>query len=36
MGKLVINQNLVTEEKAQEIISVCPFGAISYEDGKTE
>lgn len=36
MGKLIINQNLVTEEKAKEIIEVCPFGAISYEEGKLD
>ena len=36
MGKLVINHHLVTPEKAQDLISVCPFGAISYEDGKLD
>lgn len=30
MGKLVINQNLITPEKAEELIKLCPFGAISY------
>ena len=33
MGKLVINHNLVTREKAEALVSLCPFGAISYEDG---
>ena len=32
MGKLVINTNLVTPEKAQALIELCPFGAISYEN----
>ena len=34
MGKLVINHNLVTSEKARALVEICPFGAISYEDGK--
>ena len=33
MGKLKINQSLVTPEKAEALKAVCPFGAISYEDG---
>jgi len=33
MGKLIIQQNLVTPEKAQALVEVCPFGAISYENG---
>lgn len=36
MGKLVINHNLVTPEKAEALVSVCPFGAISYEKGKLD
>ncbi len=36
MGKLVIHQNLVTQQKADELIEVCPFGAISYIDGKLD
>jgi len=36
MGKLVINHNLVTPEKAEALIALCPFGAISYEDGKLD
>ena len=33
MGKLVINQSLVNAENAESITSLCPFGAISYENG---
>jgi len=33
MGKLVINHNLVTPEKAEALVSLCPFGAISYTGG---
>lgn len=36
MGKLVINNNLVTKEKAEEAVKVCPFNAISYDNGKLE
>ena len=36
MGKLVINHNLVTKEKAEELVKVCPFGAISYADNKLD
>ena len=36
MGRLVINRNLITPDKARELESVCPFGAISYEDGKLD
>ena len=36
MGKLVINHNLVTPEKAEALMELCPFGAISYEDGKLD
>ncbi|MBQ3114681.1 MAG: FAD-binding protein [Clostridia bacterium] len=36
MGKLIINHNLVTKEKAQELVKVCPFGAISYTDEKLD
>ena len=30
MGKLIINHHLVTPEKAEALVSVCPFNAISY------
>ena len=33
MGKLVINHKLVTSEKAEALVQLCPFGAISYADG---
>ena len=36
MGKLVINHKLVTPEKALSLMEVCPFGAISYENGKLD
>ena len=36
MGKLVINQNLVTSENAENLMRLCPFGAISYTDGKLD
>jgi len=36
MGKLVINHGLVTPEKAAELVPLCPFGAISYENGKLD
>lgn len=32
--KLVINQQLVTEQTAQEVMKVCPFGGLEYTDGK--
>ena len=33
MGKLVINKDLVTKEKAEALVKICPFGAITYKDG---
>ena len=36
MGRLVINQKLVNAENAKEIIKICPFGAIAYENGKLD
>ena len=36
MGKLVINHNQVTPEKAEALVSLCPFGAITYADGKLD
>lgn len=35
MGKLIIRQELVTPEKAKELMALCPFDAISY-DGKLD
>ena len=36
MGKLVINHKLVTPEKAEALVGLCPFGAISYGEGKLD
>ena len=36
MGKLVIQHHLVTPEKAETLINLCPFGAISYENGQLD
>ncbi len=36
MGSLKINQKLVTPENAEELKKICPFGAISCENGKLD
>ena len=36
MGNLVINHNMVTAENAENLIKICPFGAISDKDGKLD
>ena len=36
MGKLVIKNELVTKEKAENLIKICPFNAISYENDKLD
>lgn len=36
MGQLKINHNMVSAEKAENLIKICPFGAISYEGGKLD
>lgn len=36
MGKLVINHEKLSMDKAKELEKICPFGAISYNDGKLE
>lgn len=36
MGKLVINQNKVTPENAQQLVKLCPFGAIEYNNSKLD
>ena len=36
MGKLHINHGLVTPEKAAKLVSMCPFGALSYENGQLD
>ena len=33
MGKLVVNTHLITPEKAEALVQLCPFGAISYAEG---
>lgn len=34
MGSLIINQKLVHNENAKDLMALCPFGAISYEEQK--
>ncbi len=34
MGKLVVNQNKITPDLAEKLVKVCPFGAISNDEGK--
>jgi hypothetical protein len=36
MGSLVINKDLLTADKAKALVSLCPFGAISYENGNLD
>ena len=36
MGNLVINHNLITPEKAHNLIKLCPFNAITYNNNKLE
>ena len=36
MGKLIIRHDLVTKEKAEALVEICPFNAISYENGKLD
>jgi len=36
MGYLKIHQELVTEEIARNMCAICPFGAISYREGKLD
>ena len=36
MGKLKINEQLVNAGNANDIVKLCPFGAISYADGKLD
>ena len=36
MGKLVVNHNLVTPEKAESLVKICPFNAITYESEKLD
>lgn len=36
MGRLIINQNMVSPLVAEAIIQMCPFGAISYQNGQLD
>jgi len=36
VGKIVINYEKVTPQKAESLVKICPFGAISYTDGKLD
>lgn len=36
MGKLVVKNELVNREKAENLVKICPFNAISFENGKIE
>ena len=36
MGKLIIHHDRITPEIAENLIQLCPFGAISYENGKLD
>ena len=36
MGKLIINHHLITPENAPALVEICPFGAISYENGRLD
>lgn len=36
MGKLIINQDKINAEKAEALVKICPFGAISYLNSKLD
>ena len=36
MGALKVNQSSVTPENAEALVKICPFGAISYTDGRLD
>jgi electron transfer flavoprotein alpha subunit len=36
MGKLICNQDKVNQSNIDELVKVCPFGAIEYKEGKIE
>ena len=36
MGKLVINHNKINSQNAKELVELCPFNAISYENEKLD
>ena len=36
MGKLTVNKQLLTDESGVAAVKLCPFNAISYENGKLD
>ena len=36
MGKLVVNHNKINAQNAKDLIALCPFNAISYENDKLD
>ncbi len=36
MGKLVVKENLITSQNALDLVKICPFNAITYENNKLE
>ncbi len=36
MGKLQVNRSRLTPERAEAVVKICPFDAISYESGSLE
>ena len=36
MGSLVIKHERITAQNAQELVKICPFGAISYENDRLD
>ena len=36
MPQMIINHEKVTKEAAEELIRLCPFSAISYENGRLD
>lgn len=36
MSSLIVNEKLVNSQNAKQLIDLCPFGAISYENGKLQ
>lgn len=36
MGKLLVRNDLITPEKANELVKLCPFGAISYKNDEVD
>lgn len=36
MGKLVVKENLIISQNAQDLVKICPFNAITFENNKLE